>query len=104
MQALAHGDLGISYKYRQPVTTVIADRIWPTILLVGISTILSTVIGLWIGIRAAWRRDSVFDRVSTGLTLTLYAMPEFWLGMILIALFAQGFGGFFPTSGLIVPA
>ena len=61
-----HGDLGISFKYRQPVTTVIADRIWPTLLLVGISTILATVIGLWIGIRAAWSRDGTFDRVTTG--------------------------------------
>ena len=106
LQSLAHGDLGISYKYRQPVTTVIADRIWPTILLVGISTILCTIIGLWIGVHAAWRRDSTFDRVSTGLTLTLYAMPEFWLGLILILLFAQGFGpfpGIFPTSGQITP-
>lgn len=103
---LLHGDLGISYKYRQPVTTVIADRIWPTILLVGISTILCTIIGLWIGIHAAWRRDSMFDRISTGVTLTLYAMPEFWLGLILILLFAQGVGpipGIFPTSGLITP-
>jgi peptide/nickel transport system permease protein len=104
--ALLHGDLGISFQYRQPVTTVIADRIWPTLLLVGISTILCTVIGLWIGVHSAWKRDSLFDRVATGVTLTLYAMPEFWLGLILILLFAQGFGpipGIFPTSGLITP-
>jgi peptide/nickel transport system permease protein len=104
--ALLHGDLGISFQYRQPVTTVIADRVWPTILLVGISTILCTIFGLWIGVHSAWRRDSLFDRVATGATLTLYAMPEFWLGLILILLFAQGFGpipGIFPTSGLITP-
>ncbi len=104
--ALLHGDLGISFQYRQPVTTVIADRIWPTVLLVGISTILCTFIGMWIGIHSAWKRDSLFDRVATGATLTLYAMPEFWLGLILILLFAEGFGpipGIFPTSGLITP-
>ena len=103
---LLHGDLGISYKYRLPVTTVIADRIWPTVLLVGTSTILCTVFGLWIGIHSAWKRDSTFDRVSTGTTLILYSMPEFWLGLILILLFAQGFGpfpGIFPTSGLVTP-
>jgi peptide/nickel transport system permease protein len=101
---LLHGNLGISFKYRQPVTTVIADRIWPTLLLVGTSTILCTFIGLWIGIRAAWRRDGTFDRVSTGVGLTFYSMPEFWLGMILILVFANGWGpfpGIFPTSGLI---
>ncbi len=103
---LLHGDLGISYKYEQPVTSVIADRIWPTVLLVGISTILSTIIGVWIGIRSAWKRDKAFDRSSTGIALTLYAMPEFWLGMILILVFAVGFGpipGIFPTSGLMTP-
>jgi peptide/nickel transport system permease protein len=103
---LLHGDLGISFKFRQPVTTVIADRMWPTILLLGISTILCTIIGLWLGIHQAWRRDSTFDRSSTSITLILYSMPEFWLGMILILVFASGFGpipGIFPTSGLITP-
>ena len=104
--ALLHGDLGVSFQYRQPVTTVIADRIWPTLLLVGTSTILCTVFGIWIGVHSAWKRDSLFDRLATGTTLTLYAMPEFWLGLILILVFAQGFGpipGLFPTSGLITP-
>ena len=104
--SLLHGDLGVSYKFEQPVTTVIAGRIWPTILLVGISTILSTIIGVWVGVRAAWARDKAFDRASTAVTLTLYSMPEFWLGMILILVFAIGFGpipGLFPTSGLVTP-
>ncbi len=104
---LLHFDMGpVSFKFRQPVGTVIMDRIWPTVLLVGISTILCTIVGLWLGIHSAWRRDSLFDRVSTGTTLTLYAMPEFWLGMILILVLATGFGpipGIFPTSGLITP-
>ncbi|HET9005444.1 MAG TPA: ABC transporter permease, partial [Actinomycetes bacterium] len=71
------GDLGISYKFRRPVSEVIGERIWPTVLLLGLSTVLSTVIGLWIGIRGAWKRNSLFDRVSLGASLTLYAMPEF---------------------------
>jgi peptide/nickel transport system permease protein len=100
------GDLGISYKFRRPVSEVIAERIWPTVLLLGLSTILSTVIGLWIGIRGAWRRGSVFDRVSLGASLTLYAMPEFWLGILLLILFGVGVGGFpglFPTGGMTSP-
>jgi peptide/nickel transport system permease protein len=99
-----HADLGISLRYSQPVSSVIADRVWPTILLVGISTVLATVLGIWLGINSGWKRDGTFDRVSTGTTLTLYAMPEFWFGMILILVFATGFGpipGIFPTSGLI---
>ena len=53
------GDLGISYKFRRPVSEVIGERIWPTVLLLGLSTMLSTVIGLWIGIQGAWRRNSL---------------------------------------------
>ncbi len=100
------GDLGISYKFRQPVTSVIAERLWPTLVLVGTGTLLATVIGLRIGVRSAWHRGSAFDRVSTGSTLTVYAMPEWWLGLILLAAFAVGIGpfpGVFPTGGLVSP-
>ncbi len=97
------GDLGISLRYRVPVSDLIIDRLWPTLLLVGISTIFATLIGVWLGIRGAWNRGGKFDNVSTGTSLTLYAMPEWWLGLMLIAVFAVGFGpipGFFPTGGL----
>ena len=66
VQDTLSGDLGISYKFRRPVSEVIGERIWPTVLLLGPSTMLSTVIGLWIGIQGAWRRNSLFDRVSRG--------------------------------------
>jgi peptide/nickel transport system permease protein len=99
----AQGDLGISLRYRVPVSDLIIDRMWPTLLLVGISTILAIIVGVWIGIRGAWKRGGAFDNASTGTSLTLYAMPEWWLGLMLIAVFAVGFGpipGFFPTGGL----
>ena len=76
---------------------------WPTLLLVGTSTILAGVIGIWLGIRGAWDRGGKFDKISTGASLTLYSMPEWWLGLLLIAAFAVGFGpipGLFPTGGL----
>jgi peptide/nickel transport system permease protein len=100
------GDLGISYKFRRPVSEVIAERVWPTVLLLGLSTMLSTVIGLFIGIRGAWRRGSVFDRGSLAVSLALYAMPEFWLGILLLIAFGVGIGplpGLFPTGGLSSP-
>jgi peptide/nickel transport system permease protein len=103
---LPHGYLGISFKYGRPVTSVIGSAIWPTLLLVGTSTIVATIVGLWIGIRAGWNRGGRFDKISTGVTLTLYSMPEFWLGMLMILVFALGWGpipGIFPTSGLIDP-
>jgi peptide/nickel transport system permease protein len=97
------GDLGVSYRYRVPVSDLIQDRLWPTLLMVGTSTILAMVIGVWIGIIGAWHRDGKFDKGSTGVTLTLYSMPEWWLGLLLIAAFAVGVGpfdGIFPTGGL----
>ncbi len=99
----AQGDLGISYRYRVPVTDLILDRMWPTILLVGSSTILATLIGVYAGMISAWNRGRALDRAWTGTTLTLYSMPEWWLGLLLIAGLAVGVGpipGIFPTGGL----
>jgi peptide/nickel transport system permease protein len=101
------GDLGISLRYRVPVSDLILDRLWPTLLLVGVSTLLATAIGLWVGMIGAWHRGGGFDRLSTGVTLTLYSMPEWWLGLLLIAVFAVGLGpipGVFPISGLYDPS
>jgi peptide/nickel transport system permease protein len=106
LKNLAHGDLGISLQYRLPVSQLIMDRIWPTILLVGTSTILATLIGVYLGIRGAWKRGGLFDNISTGTSLTLYSMPEWWLGLLLIAGLGVGFGfvpGIFPTGGLHSP-
>ena len=100
------GDLGISLRYRVPVSDLILDRMWPTLLLVGTSTVLAAVIGIWLGVNSGWRRGSAFDRVSTGTSLTLYSMPEWWLGLLLIFALSVGPGplpGLFPTGGLHSP-
>jgi len=97
------GHLGISLRYRVPVSDLIWERLWPTVLIVGTSTILATLIGVYVGMLGAWNRGGRFDRLSTGVTLTLYSMPEWWLGLLLIAGFAVGIGplpGIFPTGGL----
>ena len=99
----AQGDLGLSLKYRQPVTHLLLDRLWPTLLLVGTSIVLATIIGVYLGIKGAWERGGFFDKVSTGSSLTLYSMPEWWLGLLLIAGLGVGFWfvpGLFPTGGL----
>jgi peptide/nickel transport system permease protein len=64
---------------------------------------MATVIGVYIGMIGAWNQGGRFDRLSTGITLTLYSMPEWWLGLLLIAAIAVGVGplpGIFPTGGL----
>ncbi len=94
------GDLGYSFKFRgQPVTEVIADRVWPTVLLVGLGEIVSIVAGLAIGAYTGWRRGSRADRIGNGISLILYSMPYFVIGMPLIIIFAAGLG-WFPTSGM----
>ncbi len=92
-------DFGRSFDTTRPVLREILDRLPATLLLVGISTVLTIVIGLWIGARAGWRRGSRFDRLSTSGTMVLYATPEFFLGMLFLAFFA-GRLGWFPAGGL----
>ncbi len=100
---LTHGDLGYSILYHRDVSGILLDRLWPTLLLVGTATVFAALIGVWIGIRAGWERGQRFDRLSTGTSLTLYSMPEWWLGLLLIATLSVGIGpmpGLFPTGGL----
>jgi peptide/nickel transport system permease protein len=95
-----------STQFSRPVWDVIGDYFWPTLVLLSTATVLSAVIGIVIGIRGGWKRGSTFDRTSTGITLTLYAMPEFWLGMVLLILFSTGvwiFPSIFPSGGTITP-
>ncbi len=100
------GDLGVSYLHQRPVAEIIAERLWPTLLLAGSATVIAAALGLWLGARSAWRRGSRFDRVATGTALTLWSVPTFWLGMILLMVFAVGMGpvpGLFPTGGYSSP-
>jgi peptide/nickel transport system permease protein len=95
-------NLGRSLTTGDEVTSAIAGGLWPTALLVGLSTIASTILGLVIGIYAGWRRGRAFDLISTGGTLVAYAMPEFWFGILVLMAFAGGAGPFpaiFPTGG-----
>jgi peptide/nickel transport system permease protein len=95
-------NFGVSLATGEEVTSIIGSRMWPTILLVGTSTIASAFIGLLIGIYAGWRRGSRFDVGSLGLTLVAYSMPEFWFGILVLLAFAGGVGflpAIFPTGG-----
>jgi len=103
LKNLATLEFGDSTQYFTPVRDRMLDAMWPTITLVGISTILSVIFGVWIGIVAAWNRGHKFDTISTSGTITLYSMPEWWLGMILFSVFSTGLWGLprlFPVNGL----
>nr|WP_228717714.1 ABC transporter permease [Allosaccharopolyspora coralli] len=103
MVGLVGGDLGTSYTYSRPVTELIGERLGPTVLLVGTATGLAVLLGLWMGTRAAWRHGSAFDKSATSVALTLWSVPTFWLGLILLMVFGVGAGpipGLFPVGGM----
>ncbi len=103
VESTLSGDLGYSIKYRgKPVTEVVADAAGPTILLIGLAEIIAIVGGLLLGAYSGWRRGSAIDRIGGGLSLVLYSMPYFVIGMPLIIVFAAGLG-WFPTSGMSTP-
>ena len=89
LQTTVQGQFGVSLRSGEQVSALIGGRIWPTVLLVGIGTILSTIVGVMVGIRGAWTRRSRFDRNTLYGALVFYAMPEGWLGMLLLILFAE---------------
>jgi peptide/nickel transport system permease protein len=99
LEQTAQLNFGRSYTTSEPVMSLIWERAWPTIALVGVSTLLSAVFGVLIGIVAAWRRRSKADYGWTGFTMATYSMPDFWLGMLLLVTFAVTFG-WFPVGGI----
>jgi peptide/nickel transport system permease protein len=103
MSRTVRGDFGRSFDSTQPVSREILDSLPNTLLLVGISTVLTIGIGLWIGIRAGWMRGSRFDKISTPATMALYGTPEFFLGMLFLAFLGAKLG-WFPTGGVSDPA
>jgi len=103
MEQTARFNFGRSYESNQPVSQEIKDAAWPTIALVGVSTLLSTIFGVLIGIVAAWKRRSKTDYGWTGFTMATYAMPDFWLGMLLLVTLGVSLG-LFPIGGIVDPA
>ena len=98
MKNVVTGNLGESLRTGRPVRDLIGSRMWPTVLLVGLGTILASWLGVLIGIRGGWRRGSRFDTTSQYSSLVLYAMPEGWLGMLLLLVFS-GWLHWFPAGG-----
>jgi peptide/nickel transport system permease protein len=81
-------DLGVSQRSRLPVWEEIKDALPWTLLLVGTGTLLATLVGSWLGVIAATRRGRKTDDSLLGFSLFTYAAPEYWIGIILILVFA----------------
>jgi peptide/nickel transport system permease protein len=101
--ATAQGDLGYSFQFRgQTVVEVIAAKIPPTVLLIGVGEIIALTLGLALGAYSGWRRGGAIDYGGTSLALVFYSMPSFWLGMILLIIFSTTLG-WFPGNGMMTP-
>lgn len=88
LQNAFRGDFGISFKYKQNVLTVIGARIGNTLLLGGTGFVLMFVLALGLGILCAWFEDRWPDRVICRLGTVISCIPEFWLSLMLIMVFA----------------
>ena len=99
---IAQGRLGISNKSRRPVWDEIKEALPWTLLLVGTGTLLATLVGAWLGVVAATRRGKRTDDGLLGFSLFTYAAPEYWLGILLILVFAVAFP-IFPAGQQVTP-
>jgi peptide/nickel transport system permease protein len=86
---LLQGNLGFSWKLNQSVASLLGNRLPKTVVLVGISTIIALVIAIPIGLWQAVRRNKPVDYVFTGFSFLFYAAPSFFVGTVLILLFAD---------------
>jgi len=96
---LFKGDMGFSYRYMQPVTTIIGERIIPTLLLTFTSLIIAFLLGVLLGVFSARKSGTLVDISLSFTMIILYSMPVFWLGIILILIFAVNLR-LFPIAGM----
>ncbi len=98
LSGILRGDLGYSISFSRPVFDVILERLPQTILLVGSAIVIALLLGIGLGILSARKPYGVQDTLISAVTLTLYSTPVFWLGMMLILVFALWIP-IFPTGG-----
>ncbi|MHB8152027.1 MAG: ABC transporter permease [Bacillati bacterium] len=94
-----HGSLGYSYVDSRPVIAKILGKLPVTLELIGLSTLLTLAIAIPTGVYAAVKRGRAFDEIVTTLAFVAYGMPVFWLGILLIDVFAVHLR-WFPLSGI----
>lgn len=97
------GDFGMSYWQRIPAGEVVFSRLPATLALVALSMLLAVAVSIPLGVFAAMRRGSGWDRLIVTLSLVGVSMPAFWIGYLLIILFSVNLG-WLPTSGYGKPA
>ena len=92
-------DLGYSFRHDMPVSVLIVDRFWPTLLLMVSTIILAVLFGIFLGLLAAINLNTWKDAVISVFALITYATPLFWVGLMMIVVFSINLR-WFPTSGM----
>ena len=95
---ILHGDLGTSIFTNLPVTTMIGQRIQPTVSLMLVTLILAIVVAVPLGVVAAWKAGSLIDRLVMGLAVMGFSVPVFVVGYVLAYVFALELG-WLPVQG-----
>ena len=98
MGNIFQGDLGDSFKWRQPVTDLVKDRFPNTIMLAVLAIAVASVIAIPMGVLSAVKRDSIFDSIGKSIALIGQSAPPFWVGLVLMWIFAVQLD-LVPTSG-----
>jgi ABC-type dipeptide/oligopeptide/nickel transport system permease component len=98
VSGIPQGELGESIILRRPVSSVIGERLGPSVFLLAYATLIAVAFALPLGIASALRRNRVTDHLIRLLTLVAFAMPAFWLGLILIRNLSLKLGAF-PVAG-----
>jgi peptide/nickel transport system permease protein len=97
----ARGNLGISWSLRQPVGEILVSKLVNTIILIGLGQLLAIFMGVALGLIAGWKRKSPIDVAALVFSLVAWAIPTFWLGIILLAAGSTWLG--LPTGGIVSP-
>ena len=92
------GDFGLSILTAQPVSKLVMSRLKYTLMLSGISVLLQYILAIPIALIAAFKKNSIFDKVTVYASIVFWSIPQFWLAILLILLFAIKFP-IFPISG-----
>lgn len=94
---VVHGDLGESFRHRRPVRDLLAEAVPYTLQLTLLAVLLDAFVGITLGIISAVKQYSLWDKVVTLGSLIIYAIPGFWLALMLVLVFSVHLG-WFPTS------
>ncbi len=98
---LAQGELGTSFHSRRPVTDILADNLVNTVLLIGAGQILAIILGILLGLIAAWKSRTSVDYAALLGSLFAWSLPTFWLGMMLLFWGSTYLG--LPVGGKLTP-